>query len=76
MFLVCLSHHVQSREQITIEQLAYEFGMTEGANVLLVLCTLRWLGNMGRMTDDCLPKQTLLGGLLSARQFHRPTLMV
>ena len=46
---------------ITTEQLALEFGMTEGMDVLLALRRLRWLGHVGRMEADHLPKQILFG---------------
>ena len=48
--------------------------MTEGMDVLLALRRLRWLGHVGRMEADRLPKQILLGELLSARPFHGPKL--
>ena len=48
--------------------------MTEGMNVLLALCRLRWLGHVGRMEADRLPKQIMFGELLSARPFHGPKL--
>ena len=44
--------------------------MIEGMDVLLALRRLRWLGHMGRMEADRLPKQILFGELLSARPFH------
>ena len=69
-----MSRQVQWRERITTEQLAFEFGMTEEASVLLALRRLRWLGHVGRMTDDRLPKQILFGELLSTRPFHGPKL--
>ena len=50
--------------------------MTEGMNVLLALRRLRWLGLVGRMEGDCLPKQILFGELLSTRPFHGPKLRV
>ena len=65
---------MQWREHITTKQLAFKFGMTEEASVLLALRRLRWLGHVGRMTDDRMPKQILLGELLSTRPFFGPKL--
>ena len=39
---------MQWREHITTEQLALEFGMTEGASVSLLQHRLRWLGKCGK----------------------------
>ena len=72
--IIGVSRQVQWRERITTEQLVFEFGMTEEASVLLALHRLRWLGHVGRMTDDHLPKQLLFGELLSTRPFHGPNL--
>ena len=68
------SCRLQWKDYITTEQLALEFGMTEGMDVLLALRRLRWLGHVGRMEVDRLPKQILFGELLSARPFHGPKL--
>ena len=56
------------------EQLAVEFGMTDGVGVLLVQRHLHWLGHVARMGDDRLPRQMLLGELLATRPFYRPKL--
>ena len=69
-----VSHRLQWRDYITTEQLALEFGMIEGMDVLLALRRLRWLGHVGRMEADRLPKQILFGELLSTRPFHGPKL--
>ena len=42
-----VSRRLQWRDHITTEQLALEFSMTEGMDVLLALRRLRWLGHMG-----------------------------
>ena len=60
-----MSHQVQWREHITTEQLVLKFDMTEGASILLALHRLRWLGHVGKINDDRLPKQILFGELLS-----------
>ena len=62
------------REHITTEQLVLNFDMTEWASMLLPLCRLEWLGHVGIINDDCLPKQILFGGLLSTRLLHGPKL--
>ena len=69
-----MSRRLQWRDHITTEQLALEFGMTEGMDVLLALPKLRWLGHVGRIEADHLPKQILFGELLSARPLHGPKL--
>ena len=69
-YIIGVSRQVQWRERITTEQLTFKFGMTEEASVLLALRRLRWLGHVGRMTDDRLLKQILFGELLSTRPFH------
>ena len=51
-----MSSQVQWREHFTSGKLALKIGMAEGANALLALRRLRWLGHVGRLTDDCLPK--------------------
>ena len=69
-----VSRHQQWREGLSSEQLAVEFGMTDGVGVLLVQHRLHWLDHVVRMGDDRLPKQMLFGELLTARPFHGPKL--
>ena len=69
-----VSQYQQWRERVCSEQLAVEFGMTDGVGVLLVQHRLRWFGHLATMGDDHLPKQMLFGELLTTRPFHGPKL--
>ena len=57
-----VSHQLQWREDITTEQL--DMVITEWINVLSALHRLRWLGHVGRVDNDCLPKYGLSLGAI------------
>ena len=42
-----------------------------GLNVLVTQHQLQWLGHVGRMNDNCLPKKLLFGELLPTRLAHQ-----
>lgn len=43
-------------------------------NVLVMQRRLQWLDHVGRMSNDCLPKQLLFEEFLTARPVHGPKL--
>ena len=64
----------QWKDRITSKSLTMEFGMPDGINALVIQRHLQWLGHVGRMSDDRLPKQLLFGELLATRPAHGPKL--
>ena len=54
----------QWRDHPSSEDLTLQFGMPNGLDVLVTQHQLQWLGQVGRMNDDRLPKQLLFGELL------------
>ena len=64
-----VSKHQQWRDRITSKQLASPFGM-EPIEDLLMVHRLRWLGHLGRMEDERLPKKLLFGELVKKRPCH------
>ena len=52
--------------------MAWSWFCASGINVLVTWHCLQWLSHDGRMSDDCLLKQLLLGELLPTRPAHGP----
>ena len=65
-----VSRYQQWRERITTNNLSEAFGMQWLIVDFIMERCLRWLGHLGRMADDRLPKQLLFGELQRKRPFH------
>ena len=59
------------KERITSAHLASTFGMQQLISDFVMEQRLRWLGHLGRMGNDRLPKKVLFGELRGKRPCHR-----
>ena len=66
-----VSRYQQWRERITTRNLSEAFGIQWSVSDFIMERRLCWLGHLGRMSDDRLPKQLLFGELQKTRPFHR-----
>ena len=65
-----VTRYQQWKERITSKHLASTFGMQQLASDFVMEQRLRWLGHLGRMSNDRLPKIVLFGELHRARPRH------
>ena len=65
-----ITRYQQWKERITSKRLAAEFGMEEPIEDTLMLHRLKWLGHLGRMDPDRIPKIMLFGELEKTRPRH------
>ena len=65
-----VSRYQQWRERITTKNLSETFGMQWPVCDFIMERRLCWLGHLGHMSDDRLPKQLLFGELQKTRPFH------
>ena len=65
-----VTRYQQWKERITSKRLAAAFGMEEPIEDSLMLHRLRWLGHLGRMDPDRIPKMMLFGELEKTRPRH------
>ena len=67
-----VSRHQQWKDRISSQRLAESFGMEESMKDILLKHRLRWLGHLGRMDTERIPKQLLFGELWKKRPCHGP----
>ena len=65
-----VTRYQQWKERITSKQLASAFGMQQSIPDIILERRLRWLGHLGRMEDERLPKRVLFGELRKRRPCH------
>ena len=58
-----MTKYKQWKDRITSKQLACEFGMEEPLEDLVMEYRQRWLGHLGRMGEERLPKMLLFAVL-------------
>ena len=65
-----VTRYQQWKERTTTRRLASDFGMQETISDLVMEQQLRWLGHVGRMNEERLPKRVLFGELRKKRPRH------
>ena len=65
-----VTRYQQWKERITSKRLASAFGMQQSIPELIMEQRLRWLGHVGRMDEERLPKRALFGELRKRRPCH------
>ena len=65
-----VTRYQQWKERITSAHLASTFGMQQLISDFVMEQRLRWLGHLGRMGNDRLPKKVLFGELRGKRPCH------
>ena len=70
--IVGISRHQQWDDRVTPLTLAKTLRIDLGSGDIIRERRLRWLGHIGRMDDDHLPKCTLVGELSATRPLHGP----
>ena len=65
-----MTRYQQWKERITSAHLASTFGMQQLISDCVMEQRLRWLGHLGRMGNDRLPKKVLFGELRGKRPCH------
>ncbi len=68
--IVGITSAQQRTELISSVQVAYQFGMEESLEDIVIARRLRWLGHLARMDDHRLPKKKLFGWLPQRRPAH------
>ena len=65
-----VTRYQQWKERITTRSLSSAFGMQQNISDLVMKQQLRWLGHVGRMDGERLPKRVLFGELRKKRPCH------
>ena len=65
-----VTRYQQWKERLTTRRLASVFGMQETISDLVMEQQLRWLGHVGHMDEERLPKRVLFGELRKKRPRH------
>ncbi|XP_065195667.1 uncharacterized protein LOC135827071 [Sycon ciliatum] len=71
--IVSISRHQKWDDRVTSSTLAKTLGIDSDIGDIIRERRLRWLGHIGRMDDDRLPKCTLFGELSATRPQHGPS---
>ena len=69
--ILSVTRYQQWRERRRSAHLASTFGMQQLISDFVMEQSLRWLGHLGRMGNDRLPKKLLFGELRGKRPCHR-----
>lgn len=67
-----VTRYEQWKQRLSSRRLAREFGLQEPIESMLMSHRLRWLGHLGRMDEERMPKQLLFGELEKKRPFSGP----
>ena len=67
-----VTRYEQWKKRLSSRRLAHEFGLQEPVENMLMSHRLRWLGHLGRMGEERMPKQLLFGELEKKRPFSGP----